>query len=120
MAINLLSKKCVPCEGGVPALTEAEAVNFLEELSDTWKLEGNKIAADFKFKDFKEAMRFINNVAVLAEKEGHHPDITVNYSKVHLVLWTHAIGGLSDNDFILAAKIDEVFKSGEFELYPHT
>ena len=76
-----------------------------------WEMEDyTSIYKEFKFKDFKEAMRFVNKVADLAEKEGHHPDITVNYSKVRLMLWTHAIGGLSENDFILAAKNDEIVK----------
>jgi len=125
MIMSLSSKKCVPCEGGALPLTENEAKGLLAEISGEparmnrsdgsggWRLEGNKIAADLTFKDFKEAMEFVNKVAGLAEKEGHHPDIAINYSKVRLVLWTHAIGGLSENDFILAAKIDEVLKSGE-------
>jgi len=111
---NLSSKRCIPCEGGTPPLTAQEVENFLKEVSSIWKLEGNKIFADFKFKDFKLAMKFINKVADLAEIEDHHPAIEVNYNKVKLVLWTHAIGGLSENDFILAAKIDEILKGGEF------
>ncbi len=110
--MDLTSKKCVPCEGGALPLAGEQAKNFLAEVSDRWQLLDNKIAADLKFKDFKEAIAFVNKVADLAEEEGHHPDIAINYSKVRLVLWTHAIGGLSENDFILAAKINEVLKSG--------
>lgn len=105
--INLIQKKCVPCEGGVPTLTEEEIKKYMTELKEGWEVQDNiKIQKLFKFKDFKEAMVFVNKVADLAESEGHHPDININYNKVDITLWTHAIGGLSENDFILAAKID--------------
>lgn len=115
--MDLLKKKCVPCEGGVPPLTHEEAVKLMEQVPD-WKLTedqspnlqkfgmGSKIGKVFKFKDFIGAINFVNKVAELAEEEGHHPDIHINYNKVLFELSTHAIGGLSENDFILAAKID--------------
>lgn len=84
---------------------EAEA---LLEKVEGWKLKENKIRKVYRFKDFKESMRFVNKVADLAEEEGHHPDILVSWNKVTLTLTTHAIGGLSRNDFILAAKIDKI------------
>lgn len=105
--MNLIEKKCVPCEGGVPILTKKEAENLLKQTSG-WILEENKIKKVFKFKNFVEAIKFVNKVSSLAEKEGHHPDIDIRYSRVTLVLWTHAIGGLSENDFILAAKVEKL------------
>ena len=103
----LLSKKCVPCEGGVPPLTEEEVRKLLLQV-EGWKADAEctKIFREFKFKDFKQAMGFVDKVAGLAEEEGHHPDIHIHYNRVRLELWTHAIGGLSENDFILAAKIN--------------
>lgn len=111
--IDLRTKKCVPCEGGVAPFNEEQAKEMLAQLGKNWNLVGKKISADFKFKDFKEAMVFINKVGDLAEAEGHHPDIYVSYNKVRLELWTHAIGGLSENDFILASKIDEIIEKTE-------
>ena len=105
---DLIQKKCVPCEDQAP-LKEEEIKNYLSELKDGWEvLENKKIHKLFKFKDFKEAMIFVNKIADLAESEGHHPDITIHYNKVDIVIWTHSIGGLSENDFILATKIDNI------------
>ena len=105
--MDLLKKKCVPCEGGVKPLSRAEAQEYMNQVSG-WILnkEGQKISKEFKFKDFIGAINFVNNVAELAESEGHHPDIHIHYNKVLLELWTHAINGLSENDFIIAAKVD--------------
>ena len=106
---NLVNKKCVPCEGGTPPLSAEEIKNYLAELKDGWEvLESQKIIKEFKFKDFKQAMEFVNKVAGIAEQEGHHPDFAIHYNKVEIILWTHAVGGLSENDFILAAKIDNI------------
>jgi len=108
---TLLQKKCVPCEGGEPTLKPKEIEKYMLELKDGWEVAKNlKIEKLFKFKDFKEAMKFVNQVAVLAEQEGHHPEILINYNQVNITNWTHAIGGLSENDFILAAKIDNLYK----------
>lgn len=119
MSNNLLKKKCVPCEGGAKPLNHEEATGLMSQVSD-WKLIedtnpnlqkfglGAKISKEFKFKDFIGAINFINKVAEIAEEEGHHPDIHVNYNKVLLELSTHAIGGLSENDFIVAAKTNVV------------
>lgn len=106
---DLKDKKCIPCEGGVPSLDHNEAEKLLAQVSKSWRLEGKKIHADFKFKDFKEAISFVDKVAEVAESEGHHPDIHLNYNKLRLELTTHAIGGLSENDFIVAAKIDDIW-----------
>jgi len=105
--IHLSDKKCVACEGGVPPLTEAEIKTYLSHVKEGWNVAGNKkIEKEFKFGDFKQAMEFVNKVAAIAEEEGHHPDIHIFYNMVKIELWTHAIGGLSENDFILAAKVD--------------
>jgi len=106
--MNLSQQKCIPCEGGTPKMDSSEVQKHLNELSG-WKLEDNKINKIFEYDDFISAMKFVNSVAVIAEKEGHHPDIHIfSYKKVEISLWTHAVNGLSFNDFILAAKIDEI------------
>ena len=104
--MSLADKKCEPCRGGVPALTPDEARALAAETPE-WTLAdaADRITRDFTFKDFVEAMAFVNRVANLAEAEGHHPDFAIHYRKVHLTLWTHKIGGLHRNDFIMAAKI---------------
>jgi 4a-hydroxytetrahydrobiopterin dehydratase len=101
---GLVHKHCVPCEAGTPPLTAAEAEVLMEQVPG-WQLEDNKLTRRFKFRDFKEAMAFVNRVAGLAEEEGHHPDIYISWNRVRLDLTTHAIKGLSENDFIMAAKI---------------
>ncbi len=107
--MSLLNKKCVPCEGGIPPLTAEEIEKFQKELTLTWEVkEGMKIWHEFTFRNFVEAIAFVNKVAELAEEEGHHPVIKVDFNKVKIKLWTHAINGLSDNDFILAAKIEKI------------
>ena len=104
--MDLTSKKCVPCEAGTPPLKETEINEFLKEIP-AWQLKDGHLYKKFKFKNFVEAMKFVNKIAEVAESEGHHPDFSVHYSKVEIEIWTHAIKGLSENDFILAAKIDE-------------
>ncbi len=107
--MKLTEKICVPCESGTPPLTTGEIEKFLKQLPAGWKsVEDKKITKSFKFKGYPETMAFVNRVALISQAEGHHPDLEVHYSKVVVELWTHAIGGLSENDFILAAKIDEV------------
>jgi 4a-hydroxytetrahydrobiopterin dehydratase len=98
-------RRCVPCEGGTAKLTPEKVKDLLETL-EGWEAAGDRIRKSFKFSDFRGAMRFVNQMAELAEQEGHHPDFSVHYSKVEVTTWTHSIGGLSENDFILAAKID--------------
>ena len=105
---NLKNQKCVPCEGGTPPLTKEESEKLLVQVSNHWQLSEKSISADFKFKNFKESMTFVNKVADIADQEGHHPDIYIYYAKVKLELTTHAIKGLSINDFIVSSKIDEV------------
>ena len=106
---TLARKKCVPCEGNMPPLTPEAAQALMKELND-WMLIDNAhmLAKSFHFKNFVETMRFVNEIARVAEAEGHHPDLTISYDNLTVELMTHAIGGLSENDFILAAKIDEL------------
>jgi 4a-hydroxytetrahydrobiopterin dehydratase len=109
MNIHLTDKKCVACEGGVPPLTPGEIERYKPEVSEWTVAPDNlSISREFSFKDFKEAMSFADKIGVLAEEEGHHPDLTVSWGKVGVHLTTHAIKGLSENDFILAAKIDRI------------
>ena len=105
---DLTKKKCVPCEDGFNPLTSDEYGAYLRATLSGWHDVAEKsIEKEYKFKDFKEALGFINRVGEIAESEGHHPDINLhNWNKVKLTLSTHAIGGLSENDFILASKID--------------
>lgn len=106
---DLIKKKCVPCEGNVPPLNEEKINELSKEISPEWKISGNeKIYREFSFVNFRHAMDFVNKVADLAESEGHHPDLHISYSKVGVELSTHAINGLSENDFILAAKIEMI------------
>src|SRR5438309_5758103 len=106
---DLASKKCVPCRGGVPPFTEAQAREYLPGMPD-WSLEENatRLHRRFEFEDFVKAIEFVNRVAEIAEAQGHHPDIAIHWNKVDLVLWTHKIGGLHENDFILAAKVNRL------------
>lgn len=105
--MNLKELKSIPCEKTPNALSEAEIEKYLEELND-WQLEENKIKKVFKLPDFKLALQFVNKVGAIAEEGSHHPDISISYNKVEVTLWTHRINGLSVNDFIVAAKIDEL------------
>lgn len=111
-SLPLAKRKCVPCEGGIPPLTKKEAEALMKELDSEWMLidAAHLLAKSYRFKDFKATMAFVNKVADIAEQEGHHPDMTVSYGSVSVELMTHAIGGLSENDFIVAAKIDEIGK----------
>ena len=109
---SLAEKKCVPCEGGDPALSESEARKLLQQV-EGWELAQPKggsarIEKSFKFEGFMPGVDFVNKVARVAEDQGHHPDIFLKWGEVRITLWTHAVKGLSENDFILAAKIDQL------------
>jgi 4a-hydroxytetrahydrobiopterin dehydratase len=107
-ASALSRKHCTPCEGGVPALKPAEVQLLLREVP-AWSLaaDGGRIRREWRAKDFAAALAFFNRIADVAEREGHHPDLHLTgYRNVAVELWTHAAGGLTENDFILAAKID--------------
>lgn len=104
---DLSQQSCVPCEGGIPGLNREEAETLLKKLTG-WELslDASEIHQTFHFKDFYQTMAFVNTVAWVAHKEDHHPDLVVGYNRCEVHYRTHAIGGLSDNDFICAAKID--------------
>lgn len=106
--MDLTQKKCVACEGGLPPLNERQVERYHAETPEWTVVENLRIMRTFAFKDFAGAMQFVNKVAALAEEEGHHPDIAVSWNKVALMLTTHALKGLSENDFILAAKISKL------------
>lgn len=109
-AVDLAAKKCVPCEGGVPRYSAAEAEAQMAAFPE-WRLthDATRIRRDWKLRDFRSAIKMINNVAALAEREQHHPDLHLEgYSQVWIEIFTHAVGGLSENDFVLAAKIDAI------------
>ena len=111
---NLTKKKCGPCSKNTPKLSMDEIQNKLSEIND-WELNDNKemIFKKFKFKSFKNALHFTNLVGELAEEEGHHPDISLGWGYCLIMIHTHAIKGLSINDFILAAKIDEIIEQNQ-------
>lgn len=106
---SLASRECVPCKGGVPPL-EGEALDALSrELGGGWQVvEGHHLEKTYPFDDFRGALAFTNRVGELAEAEGHHPDIHLAWGKVRLTIWTHKIDGLTESDFVLAAKADRL------------
>ena len=119
--MDFTTKKCVPCEGGEDPLKRDKIDEYRKAINPQWEIidvdcnsrstriiEDKALRRVFKFPSFKEAIEFVNKVADLAEDEGHHPDFRINYKKVTLELTTHAIGGLSENDFVMAAKIEQI------------
>lgn len=107
---DLESRHCVPCEGGVAPL-EGEELRRHERQLDGWAVvEGRRLEKEYTFPDFRQALDFVNRVGEVAEREGHHPDLFLTWGKVKITLWTHAIGGLSENDFIQAAKADRALR----------
>ena len=109
---DLSEKKCIPCEGGIPAFDISEIHKYLKKV-DGWKVESDEnksyfLLKDFKFKNFVESQDFVNKVGMLAETENHHPDITFGWGYAKIKIFTHAIKGLAESDFILAAKIDKL------------
>jgi 4a-hydroxytetrahydrobiopterin dehydratase len=106
---GLASKHCVPCKGGVPSLQGDELHRFSAQVPDWKVIEEHHINKTFLFPDFKTALDFVNRVGAVAEAEGHHPDITLAWGRVDVKTYTHKIDGLTESDFILAAKIDQEF-----------
>lgn len=105
---ELSEKNCVPCKGGVPPLKPEEIEGLRTKIDPGWGVvNDHHIEREFKFKDFKEALDFTNRIGEIAEAEGHHPNIELSWGRVKVTLWTHMALGLTENDFILAAKIDE-------------
>ncbi len=107
--MDLVQKHCVPCEGGALPLMRDESAKLVEQ-TPGWTIapDGLSLSREFTFKNFVEAMDFANKITPVAEAEGHHPDLSIGWGKVAVTLTTHAIGGLSENDFILAAKINDI------------
>ena len=105
---GLAEKTCVPCRGGVPPLTPEEIRPLAAQVHSWTVVRNHHIQREFKFADFKEALQFVNKVGELAEEQGHHPDILLAWGKAEVSIWTHKIDGLTESDFILAAKIDAI------------
>jgi 4a-hydroxytetrahydrobiopterin dehydratase len=106
--MGLSEKTCIPCRGGVPPLT-ADEIRPLAVQVKQWNVVNNHhVEKEFKFSDFKNALDFVNRVGAIAEEQGHHPDIYLAWGKARVTIWTHKIDGLTESDFILAAKIDEI------------
>lgn len=105
---ELAGRSCVPCKKGTPPLTSAEIEPLLAQLDDWRVIDGHHLERTIKFRDFASALAFVNDVGAIAEAEGHHPDIHLAWGRVRIEIWTHAIDGLSESDFVLAAKIDRV------------
>ncbi len=107
---DLAAKTCVPCRGGVSSLN-GEELSILQKQVDGWNIiDEHHITKAFKFPNFREALKFVNHVGELAEEQGHHPDISLAWGKVEVTTWTHKINGLTESDFILAAKVDQLYK----------
>ena len=108
MTEQLADKKCVPCRGGVPALKGAELEKLHQAVPDWTVVDEHHLQREFRFPDFKQALDFVNRVGALAEEQGHHPDILLAWGKAGITLWTHKVDGLTESDFIMAAKIDRL------------
>jgi len=106
---SLADKTCVPCRGGVPAL-KGEQLHALSHQLPQWKVvDEHHVTRAFTFPDFKQALDFVNRVGAVAEEQGHHPDLLLTWGKVEVTLWTHKVNGLTESDFIMAAKIDSLY-----------
>lgn len=109
--MDLITRKCVPCESGAEPFNKEQIDAYLKGLEAGWMLaEDKKIVREFRFENYTQTMSFVNKVAEIAEAENHHPVMQVHYGKAIVELWTHSINGLSENDFIVAAKIDRVLE----------
>lgn len=109
MTTPLAGRRCTPCSGDDKPLVGTALTDHLNQVSDRWQIVNeHHIEAEFRFSNFLEALAFTNDVGGVAEAEGHHPDLCLGWGRVSVTIWTHAIDGLSENDFILAAKIDEI------------
>ena len=98
-----ITKKCIPCQGGVPKLNSEEITQFLSKIDNYWMVEDDRLFKDFDFNDYNQAVNFANNVVNIAIEEEHHPYIHINYKNVRIILFTHKINGLHENDFLMAA-----------------
>lgn len=105
-SLDLASRSCVPCQGGVPPLTAEEIKPLLAAVPGWTVVDGHHLERLFTFSDFAQALAFVNRVGEVAESEGHHPDLLLAWGKVHVRIWTHKVDGLTESDFVLAAKIN--------------
>jgi len=105
---DLASRECVPCRGGVPPMKGAEIQEFARQLQEWSVIDEHHLKKDYQFKNFRETLDFIVRVGELAEEQGHHPDICFGWGKAEITIWTHKIDGLTESDFVLAAKIDKL------------
>ena len=105
---DLAERECVPCRGGVPPLQGAEIQNLISQLSQWEVIAEHHLRKEFKFANFRASLDFVNRVGELAEQQGHHPDICFGWGKAEITIWTHKIDGLTESDFVLAAKIDKL------------
>jgi 4a-hydroxytetrahydrobiopterin dehydratase len=105
---TLSQKSCVPCRGGVPPLTPEQRAPLAAEIPAWRVIEGHLIERVFRFEDFRSALNFVNKIGDLSDLQGHHPELQLSWGKVIVQVWTHKIGGLTERDFVLAAKIDDI------------
>lgn len=105
---DLAAKTCVPCKGGVPPLKGKELFELQNQLKGWTVVEEHHLRKEYRFPDFAQALAFVNEVGALAEEQGHHPDVYLAWGKVEITLWTHKIDGLTESDFIMAAKVDQL------------
>ena len=109
---DLASRDCVPCKGGVPPLAGAELAALARQLGNDWKVvDGHHLEKQYRFANFREALAFTNRVGELAEQQNHHPDIHLAWGRVRVVIWTHKIDGLTESDFVFAAKADRLLEA---------
>jgi 4a-hydroxytetrahydrobiopterin dehydratase len=106
--MSLAEKHCVPCRGGVPPLEGGKLEEFVRQVPGWQVVKGHHLVKSFTFPDFQTALDFVNQVGAVAEREGHHPDLYLSWGKVDVHTWTHKIDGLTESDFVLAAKIDQI------------
>ena len=110
---ELAEKECIPCKGGIPPLKGQALAELLRKLGNNWAvINEHHLEKEFTFKNFREALAFTNRVGELAEAQGHHPDIGLSWGRVKITIWTHKIDGLTESDFIMAAKIDRLLNCG--------
>lgn len=113
MASELASKECVPCKGGVPPLRGQDIADLSAQLGGNWQvIDEHHLEKSYRFANFAEALAFTNRVGAVAEEQGHHPDVYLAWGRVELKIWTHKIDGLTESDFVFAAKADAVLHDG--------
>ncbi len=113
---SLADRDCVPCKGGVPPLTPEQRAPLLAQLEDWQVVDGHHLRRVYSLRDFATALTLVNRIGDIAEEQSHHPDIELAWGKVGVTIWTHTIDGLTENDFIFAAKCDRAYKSGEWRV----